>query len=121
MEMNTIRTPVRTPALGACMVMLALLCEGCASKGINADIASWQGSHLEEVSSAWGAPNECIEQGDQTVCSWGGPADPDVASRASRPRAGCVKMLAVDESGLVTGWRWRGSRCPETVTVARTP
>ena len=44
---------------------------------------------------------------------------PVVVGEALLPRPSCIRMLAVDSSGYVTGWRWRGSRCPNSISVAR--
>lgn len=106
---------------------LLVLCAGCTGSHFSEDLASWQGSHIDEVSSAWGAPYVCEDVGGQQLCSWGNPglarsqsdAVTELTGQALRPRPACVRMLAVDPSGYVTGWRWRGNHCPDSVTVAR--
>jgi hypothetical protein len=112
-------TEIRFSSLWAALLLAISLCGGCASSGINANLASWQGSHIDEVSSAWGEPRECIESGEQTVCAWGGRIDPEPAVQALQPRPACLKVLAVDNSGHITGWGWRGNRCPDSSTLAR--
>lgn len=105
-----------------------LLCAGCTGNTLSENIASWQGSHIDEVESAWGAPNECEMKEGQKVCTWTDqvPAEDDaiapvIAGDALLPRPSCIRTLAVDASGYVTGWRWRGSRCPNSISVARAP
>ncbi len=108
--------------------MVVLLCAGCTGNHFSADMASWQGRHIDEVASAWGDPSECVPADGQTVCSWDGARPTRLDSvlsgagttgQALQSRPSCLKMLAIDQSGYVTGWRWRGDRCPDSGTVAR--
>ena len=111
-------------------ITAAILCAGCAANTLSDNIASWQGSHIDEVKAAWGAPSECGVEGNQTVCTWTDwvavksdalvlETRPEMAGSALLPRPACIRTLAVDSSGYVTGWRWRGTRCPDSIVVAR--
>ena len=108
-----------------------LLCAGCTANHLSQNIASWQGSHIDEVEAAWGAPAKCGPQGNQTLCVWTdrvaaksvAPAPEtniELAQPALLPRPACIRTLAIDSSGYVTGWRLRGTRCPNSIAVART-
>ena len=112
------------------IVTAFMFCAGCATNQLNANLASWQGSHIDEVASAWGDPNGCGVSDGQTICTWSDEADgraageppvPGMAGDQLLARPACMRMLAVDQSGYVTGWRWRGNRCPASVAVARGP
>jgi hypothetical protein len=115
---------IEIPMVPRGFLIFAILCGGCTATSLSEDIASWQGSHIDEVKTAWGAPNECKLSQGQTVCTWTDeiPADADspaITGEALLPRPTCIRMLAVDSSGYVTGWRWRGTRCQGAISVAR--
>lgn len=112
-------TGIRISLVRAWIVAILVSGAGCAGNGLNANLASWQGSHIDEVKSAWGAPDECADQQGRRICTWSDRADPEITGYVLQPRPSCLKMLAIDESGYITGWRWRGSRCPDTATIAR--
>jgi hypothetical protein len=108
------------------LLIAVSICTGCANTAasLSESIASWQGSHIDDVESAWGAPNDCKIEDGQRVCTWTDevPAEadaPPITENTLLPRPSCVRMLAVDASGYVTGWRWRGTRCAGAVSVAR--
>jgi hypothetical protein len=106
------------------LILIAMLCGGCASASLSEDIASWQGSHIDDVEVAWGAPNECSMEQGQKVCTWNDELpvsedSPQISEEALLPRPSCIRMLAVDSSGYVTGWRWRGARCQGAISVVR--
>jgi hypothetical protein len=113
------------PLVRTGLFIALLLSAGCTANNLSENIASWQGSHIDEVASVWGAPNECEMNEGQKVCTWidqipaEDDAKPVVVGEALLPRPSCIRMLAVDSSGYVTGWRWRGSRCPNSISVAR--
>ena len=100
------------------MVVL-MLATACSTSGLNTRMASWQGSHLDEISSAWGSPDECIERDGRELCSWTkSPADQaiGVQSNTFRVRPLCTRTVEIDESGVIIGWRWRGDRCPSAAS-----
>jgi hypothetical protein len=104
------------------MVML-MLATACSTSGLNARMASWQGSHLDEISSAWGSPDECIERDGREFCSWtksGTDKAIGIQSDTFRARPMCTRTIEIDESGVITGWRWRGDRCSGTASEVLT-
>lgn len=93
-----------------------VLMTGCASDRLGSKMATWQGSHVDSVVAQWGPADKCEQAAGQTVCSWvdggvmlGSNATSFPIASISRPR--CVRTLALDESGNVTGWKWRGDLC----------
>ena len=94
----------------------AMFMSGCASDRLGAKMASWQGSHIDSVTSRWGPADRCEEENGQMICTW--TDDSGVIENASSSfplakvnRPGCTRTLAIDPSGQVTGWRWRGDGC----------
>jgi len=92
------------------------LITGCASDRLGSKMASWQGSHVDGVVAQWGPADKCEAAGRQTVCTWvdggvmlGNNATSFPVAAISRPR--CTRTLALNESGYVTGWKWRGDLC----------
>jgi hypothetical protein len=56
------------------LLLTLLLCAGCTGNTLSENIASWQGSHIDEVASAWGDPNECeIEDGQRVWLNGAAP------------------------------------------------
>jgi len=115
--------------LSTILISILLLCTGCNSIRPSANMASWEGSHIDEVTSAWGAPNRCGAEQGQKVCAWSIPesitADPNplefgIEGNRVLPRPSCLRTLAFDQSDHVTGWRWRGDRCGSSTILART-
>lgn len=91
--------------IGFCCVAL-----GCSNDQLGSRLASWQGSHFNDVAAAWGAPDECSTDESLRLCEW----HVSVATTSPVNMTSCVTTLAFDDSGYVTGWRWRGDRCPQT-------
>lgn len=91
--------------------ILAAAMGGCFSTGeLGQTMSSWQGSHIDEVGVAWGAPDACETIEGRRICSWY-----DIASGYSLSRGrSCVRSLEIDPDGYVTGWRWRGDQCHTT-------
>lgn len=90
--------------------MFLVLAAGCSTRELGHTMSSWQGSHIDEVSSAWGQPNACETMDGRRICSWH-----DVVSGFSLSTARtCVRSLEIDPDGVVTGWRWRGDYCYAT-------
>ncbi|MGI9342942.1 MAG: hypothetical protein ACR2QV_08820 [Gammaproteobacteria bacterium] len=84
-----------------------LLTTGCASEQLGSTMNSWQGSHIDEVAAAWGAPDECATNDGRRICKWHDQAAGFSLSTASS----CVRSLEIDPDGIVVGWRWRGDYC----------
>ena len=79
-------------------------------------MATWEGSHLIEVSAVWGPPESCESVDDRRLCTW---QDQnwlgDVQLIAAQKV--CARTLEINDAGYVTGWRWRGNRCQATAPV----
>lgn len=92
----------------ACCGILLFLAAGCSSTGeLGHTMNSWQGSHVDEVSAAWGEPHTCETVEGRRICSWY-----DMVSGFSLSTARtCARSLEIDTDGIVTGWRWRGDYC----------
>lgn len=104
---------------------ILMLAAACSTNSLSTKMASWQGSHIDEISSAWGSPDECIQRDGRQFCTWTrAAADQSRGSGADTRNARpiCVRTVEVDESGSIIGWRWRGDRCADTATevLART-
>ncbi len=84
---------------------------GCFGTGeLGQTMSSWQGSSIDAVSAAWGAPDACETIEGRRICSWH-----DTASGYSLSTSrSCVRSLEIDPGGYVTGWRWRGDQCHAT-------
>ena len=82
----------------------------CTSSELGQTMGSWQGSHFDEVTGAWGKPNSCETTDGRRICAWH-----DVVSGFSLSATRtCVRSLEIDPDGYVIGWRWRGDYCYET-------
>jgi len=104
------------------------LCAGCSSNQLSSQMASWEGKHFDDVASAWGPPNRCGVEEGQKICTWSSPDSVDLdqypperesAANLALRRSSCIRKLAFDQSGHVTGWRWRGTRCGNSTIVAQ--
>lgn len=85
----------------ACCVILPVLSGACSSTAeLGQTMGSWQGSHIDDVTLAWGQPTACDTIFDRRICSWHAQA--------------CVRTVEVDPDGVVIGWRWRGDYCHAT-------
>jgi len=82
----------------------------CTTTDLGHTMGSWQGSHFDEVTGAWGAPNTCESIDGRQICAW---HDMVSGFSLSAPRT-CVRSLEMDPEGYVIGWRWRGDYCYET-------
>jgi hypothetical protein len=92
------------------LIGIAIVQSACSTLDLNRRMASWQDMRYEDVVQAWGEPASCDESGHQLVCRW--PlVDPERADGPEVPAPACVRLLAVDTNGRITGWRWRGNRC----------
>ncbi len=95
------------------LIGLSFLAFGCANDHMGARLASWQGSHFNEVAVAWGPPDACSIDANyadtsQRICEW---------QQRSVEGAACTTLLAFDTDDKVTGWRWRGDQCQLTATA----
>jgi hypothetical protein len=98
--------------IGFCSLVL-----GCASDQMGSRLATWQGSHFNEVTSAWGQPVECSVIDSQRICKWQiRPTVMDTRSPSVDTHS-CATILAFDDANVVTGWRWRGDRCQQNATA----
>ena len=80
---------------------------GCSTTAtLSGTMADMQGASIGNAFTAWGEPEATETMGEQTVFVWR-----DYAAGASVPIVICERMLAADDSGTVTGWRWRGDAC----------
>jgi len=104
---------------------ILMLASACSTNSLSTKMASWQGSHIDEISSAWGSPDECVERDGREFCNWTADAgDKYLGSNVNtfNSRPVCVRTVEVDAAGVIIGWRWRGDRCPNTASevLART-
>ena len=102
------------------LVLAVTFASGCASTGtLNSEMASFQGEDASAAIASWGAPDAEYAHQDQTLLVWRDHSS--FASVYDLPSATvvCERMLAVDQSGVVTGWRWRGDACPTISVDAR--
>ena len=99
------------------MIVLSALLLGCANDRMGSRLASWQGTHFNDVAAAWGAPDECSIDESQRICVW--QVRPFVAGTLSPSmgQSSCTTTLAFDAEDTVTGWRWRGNRCQQTASI----
>ena len=95
------------------MLMLALLTlQACASTDpLSRKMAGWQEQPVEAAINEWGEPEERVLAGDQTILVWRDRVD-SASAYGEAAYVLCERQLAVDASGRITGWRWRGNSCP---------
>ena len=104
---------VETAVRGFILIGICGLILGCASDRMGSRLATWQGSHYTEVTAQWGQPAECAVIGSQRICKWQiRPTVMDTRELTFGTPA-CQTILAFDDDGVVTGWRWRGDRCQQ--------
>jgi hypothetical protein len=96
----------------ALLPVLTIAIAACGTTGLSSQMASWQGVPLDDVVSAWGAPEQCSLQSSRQLCVW--------LDLAADGRTSCTRMLEVDDRGVVIGWRWRGDGC-DLVAVSTPP
>jgi len=99
------------------MIGLCSLLFGCANDQMGPRLASWQGSHFNEVAATWGPPEECSVDDLQRICEWQIRPTALTAAQLSAGSKSCTMTLAFDAKGYVTGWRWRGDRCQQTAAA----
>lgn len=123
---------MRKALLGAALVAVL---SGCASGGKFMDTAmsSWVGSSIDEVTAAWGYPDEERTFNGRKLYVWhrnGSFLAPStttlngqvnsfgqVSGTAMTWGGGtipvfCTRTLEVDEAGKVVRWEWKGNNCP---------
>lgn len=98
------------------LIALLALTAGCSTTAdLSERMAGWQGQSVGPALALWGEPESREPFGEQTVLIWrdrGWTLLPeDAEARADRAVIVCERMLAVDRSGEITGWRWRGDAC----------
>lgn len=102
------------------VLLLAMVCglvSGCAHDRVGSRLATWQGSHFDEVTASWGVPAECTDIDTLRVCKWHIRPTAVTVTATSFGSSSCTTMLAFDEQDIVTGWRWRGDRCQQNITA----
>ena len=83
---------------------------GCsATSSLSHEMAAMQGSPAGVARAAWGAPTatEALDEG--TLLIWMDYAG--TYGGAPVPVVICERQLAVDATGSISGWRWRGDAC----------
>ncbi len=97
-----------------CLALLVLTA-GCSTTNLSDQMAGWQGQSVTQALQTWGEPEAEESFGEQTVLIWrdrGWTLLPEGAeARVDSPAVVCERMLAVTDSGEITGWRWRGDAC----------
>jgi hypothetical protein len=99
------------------MIVLSALLLGCANDRMGSRLASWQGTHFNDVAAAWGAPEKCFIDESQRICVWQVRPFVSSAMPPSIDQSSCTTTLAFDTENTVTGWRWRGNRCQQTASI----
>ncbi len=98
-----------------CVAILALTAGCSTTTDLSERMAGWQGQNVGQAIEIWGEPESTEAFGEQTVLIWrdrGWALLPQNAeARADSPAIVCERMLAVTDSGEITGWRWRGDAC----------
>ena len=101
------------------LISLALL-GGCATGGgLSRQMADWQSQNVSVALEAWGNPDSRERFGDETLLSWYDRAPAIFAVADVSAPVICTRMLAVATDGTITGWRWRGDRCPDVAPQIR--
>ncbi|MDJ0939217.1 MAG: hypothetical protein QNJ00_05600 [Woeseiaceae bacterium] len=96
------------------LTALSALLVGCGTTAsLSNDMAGWQGDHVSIALEAWGQPEAEQAFGAETVLIWRDRSTepPAYLAEPGVPQVVCERMLAVDETGTITGWRWRGDAC----------
>ena len=106
-------------------MLVVLLATACSTNNLSTKMASWQGSHIDAISAAWGSPDECTQRDGREFCTWTkAPASQytSLSSETFIARPICVRTVEFDDSGTMIGWRWRGDRCSNSSSevLART-
>jgi hypothetical protein len=114
---DTILRLVEVAVRGFILIGLCGLVLGCASDRMGTRLATWQGSHYSEVTAQWGQPSECAVIDSQRICKWQVRPTVMKAREMSLGVHACETILAFDDEGVVTGWRWRGDRCQQNATA----
>ena len=98
-----------------CVAFLALTAGCSTTTDLSGRMADLQGQDVARALDIWGQPESRESFGEQTVLIWrdrGWALLPeDAEARADSPAVICERMLAVTQSGEITGWRWRGDAC----------
>ncbi|MDJ0911077.1 MAG: hypothetical protein QNI99_17985 [Woeseiaceae bacterium] len=98
-----------------CLALLVLTAGCSTTTNLSDQMAGWQGQSVTEALHVWGEPEAEEAFGEQTVLIWrdrGWTLLPEAAeARVDSPAVVCERMLAVTDSGEITGWRWRGDAC----------
>jgi len=109
--------PLRLAGVIVRILLLIGLCTlslGCSNDQLGSRLASWQGSHFNDVAAAWGAPVACSVEQPGRLCEWHVPATIEVTKSPTVGARSCITTLAFNDAGYVTGWRWRGDWCQRT-------
>lgn len=106
------------------LLLLLVLAAGCATRDpLSAGMAAWQGEDVSVALETWGAPEDERAFGDETVLIWRDRASmhPPSGRLTDPPKAAvlCERLLAVDDDGTITGWRWRGNACASIAPAER--
>ncbi len=98
-----------------CIAMLALTAGCSTTTDLSGRMADWQGQDVAQALQTWGEPESQQAFGEQTVLIWrdraGALLPGDAEAHANFSTVICERMLAVTDSGEITGWRWRGNAC----------
>ena len=100
--------------------LILLTLQACASTDVlSRQMSGWQQQPVDVAITEWGEPEQRLTVGDQTILVWrdrlGGASD--YANGSAAPAVLCERQLAVDNSGTITGWRWRGDSCPDILAA----
>ena len=91
-------------------VLVVSFLGGCATTNYDAIMASWQGSHYNEVIAAWGPPTQVLEDPPGQSMTWAStrtvyvPVGQLVVAR----NLASTRTFWVDADGIIYRWAWRG-------------
>lgn len=93
------------------LIIITLIISGCMNT--STIMRSWQGKHIEELISNWGAPSSHVKlESGKTVYSW-------VSNWGSAYMMNtCRQSFTTSDDGTIQGWRFSG--CPQWQTNTST-
>ena len=117
--------------LGTLAGALLMFCSGCSGT-MNQIMSSWNGSHIDQVISRWGYPDEVKDLGGRRLFLWyqnkayympqsstttgqvygSSYYGHTTTTGGYTMQATCTRILEVDKNGYVVGWQWKGNDCP---------
>ncbi len=96
--------------LASLLLGSSLAMAGCSATGsLSKEMAAMQGSPQGHATATWGTPSATEAFDDGMLMTWLDYAG--TYNETGTPVVICERQLAVDASGAISGWRWRGDAC----------